>query len=112
MVDPKIMCRQHLLGEHVETHMFVGSLNKGKKLTGYVDAGFFEPRKLRERHDELAAEIKRRKWNHKSPLPLIETVPDELKDAEVNAEWSLTQLLSRCPECRNNYENLKTKHEP
>lgn len=104
MVDPEIMCRKHLLGEHLETHMFVGSLNKGKKLNGFVDAGIFEPRKLRERHDALAKEIKRRKWKHKSPLPLIEFVPLELRDATVNVDWSLTQLLCRCPECKLKYE--------
>jgi hypothetical protein len=26
MVPPKVMCRKHLLGEHVEIHMLAGSL--------------------------------------------------------------------------------------
>ena len=32
MVDPQIMCRQHLLGEHTEMHMFVGTLKRGPAL--------------------------------------------------------------------------------
>lgn len=27
MVDPKIMCRKHLLGEHLELHMLAGCIN-------------------------------------------------------------------------------------
>ena len=36
MVDPKIMCRKHLLGEHVEHHMFVGTINKRISIVGYL----------------------------------------------------------------------------
>lgn len=35
-VNPKNMCRQHLLGEHVECHMFVGAILKGISLSGYI----------------------------------------------------------------------------
>ena len=28
-VDPKLMCNKHLLGEHVEMHMFFGTIQKG-----------------------------------------------------------------------------------
>jgi hypothetical protein len=27
MVDPRIMCRNHLLGEHAEIHMFVWNID-------------------------------------------------------------------------------------
>lgn len=40
MVPPELMCRQHLLGEHVELHMFVGAINKGTSvvtLPGYCE---------------------------------------------------------------------------
>ena len=32
MIDPTMLCTKHLLGEHVELHMFVGTINKNKKL--------------------------------------------------------------------------------
>ena len=30
-VNPKLLCRQHLLGNHLEVHMFVGTLRRGGK---------------------------------------------------------------------------------
>lgn len=33
-INPRYMCRKHLLGEHVETHMLVGSLRKEKSVQG------------------------------------------------------------------------------
>ena len=106
MVDPKIMCRKHLLGEHVEHHMFVGSINKGTSMAGYLKAGQLEPAALQSRHDELVAEMLRRGYNHNTPLQ--PTVP-EFEKAEyfgtlINREASLVELLRRCPECRALYE--------
>ena len=37
MVPPSKMCRQHLLGEHVEIHMLVGTMRKGKSMQGFYD---------------------------------------------------------------------------
>ena len=37
MVNPEILCRKHLLGEHVELHMLVGWIIKGKSIQGYLD---------------------------------------------------------------------------
>lgn len=36
MVPPRHMCRKHLLGEHVELHMFVGSIKNGVRVEGYL----------------------------------------------------------------------------
>lgn len=72
MVDPKILCNKHLLGEHVELHMFIGSINKGRDIEGYVKNNLIEPSKLYQRHQELVNEMKRRGMNHKSELNLIE----------------------------------------
>ncbi len=36
MVDPTIMCRNHLLGEHVEIHMFVGTIDQGQSVRGFL----------------------------------------------------------------------------
>ena len=33
LVPPSHMCRKHLLGEHVELHMLLGTLKKGKSIT-------------------------------------------------------------------------------
>lgn len=40
LVDPRCLCDKHLLGEHVEHHMFIGTLRKNKSIQGYLDKGF------------------------------------------------------------------------
>ena len=60
MVDPEIMCRQHLFGEHVEHHMFRGSMRKGCRQDGYITNDLLEPLSLDKRHEELVIEMTRR----------------------------------------------------
>lgn len=61
------MCRRHLLGEHVETHMMVGSLLRGKNMEGFYH-GLIDTRLIRPRHDALVVEMLRRGYRHASPL--------------------------------------------
>ncbi len=42
LCDPKILCNKHLLGEHVEHHMFVGTLKAKKNVDGYVRNNLLE----------------------------------------------------------------------
>lgn len=70
MVNPKKMCRKHLLGEHVELHMFVGTIKKGISIQGYIDNGLVNPRMIKKRHKELVKEMERRGYNHNSPLKI------------------------------------------
>jgi hypothetical protein len=115
MVEPKIMCRKHLLGEHVETHMFLGTLRKKKKIKGYLNNNLFEPILLRQRHDLLVDEMKRRGMNHSSPL-IVTDEYDYLskKDlcTEIDKKKAKKDLLSRCEECRrmnDEYEEKKAR---
>lgn len=96
-VNPKIMCRNHLLGEHLEMHMFVGCLNKGKNLKGYLDKGLLEVHNLRKRHEELVKEMLNRGFNHQSPLPKFKIK----KLGKVNSKKSKKELLRRCKKCQN-----------
>lgn len=98
MIDPKIMCRQHLLGEHVECHMFAGCLNKGKSLKGYLNKNFFDPAALTERHNQLAEEIRLRGYTHNSPISEYTG-----KANPINVSKSLADLLDRCVECRKRH---------
>jgi len=104
MVDPKIMCRKHLLGEHVEHHMFIGTLKKGKRVDGYIKNNCFQPRSLFERHDALVCEMERRGYNHQSPITEEECdvchLPNEYQYWKIDDKQSLRDLLERCPECR------------
>lgn len=100
MVDPKIMCRQHLLGEHVECHMFAGTLAKGKSIQGYLDKGLVEVGSLSSRHDDLAKEMAWRGYSHNSPMPVIHC-PEM---GSVDEICSLKDLLGRCPECMARFQ--------
>ena len=55
MVNPRIMCRQHLLGEHVEIHMFIGTINRRKSVQGYLEKGLLEIHNLYNRHEDLVS---------------------------------------------------------
>lgn len=96
MVDPATMCRQHLLGEHVETHMLAATIRLGKRLDGYVANNLIETAALTARHDALAAEMMARGFQHRSPLDYTDT----LAVGTVNVDDSRKELLSRCAECR------------
>jgi hypothetical protein len=98
MVDPTQMCRQHLLGEHVECHMFRGSLLKGKSLGGFLEAGLLDSRQLSQRHDGLAAEMERRGYRHASPL--LSDFDADGAAGDVNAATAMHELASRCESCR------------
>ena len=104
-VNPKLMCNQHLLGEHVEHHMFVGTINKGKSIKGYIDKGLVEVHNLRKRHDEIAQEMNKRGFNHSSPLPEFE----HTFAGKVNREENLKELRKRCKRCRDIQRKLISK---
>jgi len=95
-IPPKVMCRKHLLGEHVEMHMFVGTIEKGTSIKGYLDNGLVNTGEIKTRHDLLAAEMVDRSYNHKSPLEQ----PKALIQSSVDVLANLKELARRCPECR------------
>lgn len=96
-VPTEMLCRQHLLGEHNETHAFVGTINKGISIRGYLDGGLLEMHTLRDRHEALAREMERRGYNHKSPLPAF----DERHEGYVDIAANKKELSRRCVKCRD-----------
>ncbi len=95
LVDPALMCRKHLLGEHLEMHMFAGCLLRGKNISGYIRNSLVEVHSIKARHARLAEEMVKRGYQHASPLP-------EFKDYQagsVDIEKSLQELRERCPDC-------------
>jgi hypothetical protein len=101
MIDPKKLCRKHLLGEHVETHMLAGTLNREKSIDGFVENGLVEVLSLQKRHDDLAAEMQRRGYNHQSPLPVVKFsyLSNEQRNAKVDVSKSEEDLRLRCDVC-------------
>lgn len=100
-VPPEVMCRKHLLGEHVEMHMFAGSIRHGRSIDGHIERGQVEVKHLRARHDELAEEMLRRSYLHRSPFPDME-IPD--LGGEVIEGVSLRELRRRCKDCRRSQD--------
>jgi hypothetical protein len=96
LIDPRLMCSQHLLGEHVELHMLVGSLNRGKRIDGFLRDGLVELRSIRRRHAELVVEMQRRGFRHQSPLPDFRAS----RAGSVDVLANLKELARRCHTCR------------
>lgn len=92
---PLLMCQQHLLGEHLEHHMFVTSLNKGNSVQGYIDGNLLCVQNLRARHDMVVEEMLARGMGHYSPLPEF-TV---FNTREIDVVESIVELVVRCPNC-------------
>ena len=101
MVDPRHMCRAHLLGEHVELHMLVGHLRRGRQIEGYIEHNCVEPRSLQARHRALAAEMQRRGYRHASPLLAVpRRTLARYAAVRVNRRLALRDLTGRCEACR------------
>ena len=106
MVDVATMCLKHLLGEHAETHMILGCLRNGSSLQGYYTKGLVELTSLVARHNQLAAEIEKRGYCHRSPLNLTWFPPVTLPKSggTVDPVKSLAELHRRCVTCKSRYE--------
>ena len=104
-VDPKILCTKHLLGLHCETHMFYGAMKKGISLRGYFEKNLCEPYALQEEHDKAAEELKRRGYQHNTPLIIDFSILKKYPDIKIDKEKSFFDLISRCPECKQNAKN-------
>ena len=79
--------------------MLAGTMLKGKSIQGFLDKKLVEPRKLVSRHDELVEEMKRRGYNHKTPLHL-NTAFFAYPDVGVSTKDSLKELRKRCKNCK------------
>ena len=99
-VNPEMMCRKHLLGEHFEMHMFVGTLLKNKSLDGYIKKGLVEVHNIEKRHRELAEEMVKRGFHHHSPIREFTSVTK----GKVDSEKNIIELRERCKECRKRGE--------
>lgn len=96
-LDPSLLCRQHLLGEHRELHGLWNILMHNKR--GYrqhpetkrwVDRQWA----LRQRHEALSVEIMRRGFQHHSPLPFLPSfIAQVVQDQFVHTIEEQVQIL-------------------
>lgn len=102
-VNPKYMCNQHLLGEHVEMHMFIGTIRRGKNIDGYIKNKLVNPCLIKERHNELVKEMIKRGMNHKSPMNDYEII--FCLNVPIDVKANEQELKKRCKNC------FKGKHK-
>jgi hypothetical protein len=111
MIDPRLLCKNHLLGEHNEIHKHRPSFVKKHSMAGRV--GQIEPLSMKSRHDELAKEMLRR-WpkenGHASPyeMPDLSYLPCEHRGSRVDTIESMRLAYKKCSECRENIEREKS----
>jgi len=104
MIPPHLLCRQHLLGEHKEIHMLIGTVNMGRNLGRFLTYRLVDTVQAHARHGVLVNEMRRRGYNHKSPL-LEYTRP--CPDCEtVDLQKSVSNLWDRCNECRDRMQSF------
>jgi hypothetical protein len=101
LIDPRLLCNQHLLGEHVELHMLAGSITRGRSVAGFVATGLIEVHSLYTRHTQLVAEMESRDMNHASPLPQVQL----WRAGAVDPARSLMDLTERCTGCAARIRN-------
>lgn len=111
MINPKCLCRKHLMGEHVECHMIAGTINKQKSINGFIKNNLIEPESIKKRHDILAEEMIKRNYNHKSSLiqPNIEYLSNFSKKYKINVESAKKDLYKRCEECKKRFLKFSNK---
>lgn len=111
-INPKLLCRNHLLGEHNEIHKhkhnFVKMHSIAKRIAPVVQ---IEPENMKARHDALVEEMLTRDYNHNSPYeqPDLSYLKPEERFAEIDIYISISDLLKRCPECEKRISNKITE---
>ena len=103
-IEPALLCRKHLLGEHRELHAVRSILTQDRK--GYAR----HPETLRwhgrlaalyTRHESLVAEITRRGYRHATPLDASLAQGYAVQDVFVDSpEQQVAILRSKGCDCR------------
>jgi hypothetical protein len=103
MLEPRLLCNQHLLGEHHELHTIASSVMKKRYnlIKAMEERGFIHVGSVRKRHKDLVREMVTRGMNHKSPMSLcckknLLTTPNL-----VDIDRNLRDLFGRCLSCRD-----------
>jgi len=95
-VNPKRLCRNHLLGEHKELHQLVGSILKKRSIKGHIEKGQIEVHNIKNRHKQLVKEMLLRGYKHNSPLKKFHS----FKAGKINIKKNQLDLAKRCKNCK------------
>lgn len=101
-IDPKDLCRQHLLGEHRELHGLWNILTKHGGAGGYshhpeTKRWVGKEKALYVRHNALVEEMGRRGYKHMSPLSEELALGSDLQDMYIDSLPIQKELLKNKP---------------
>ena len=103
MLPPETMCRKHLLGEHVELHMLLGSLRRGKNIDGFLAGKLVDPGACSGGTRSLCSKWSGAATGHASPLDEAECETLARRYGRtgtgIDAGANAAELARRCPEC-------------
>jgi hypothetical protein len=102
MINPRLLCAKHLLGEHGEIHKHRHNFVKQHRITKRISPVVqIEPESMEKRHNALVEEMIARGFNHNSPYtqPDLSYLKNEERFAKADLSTSVTDLKNRCPEC-------------
>jgi hypothetical protein len=105
MIDPKYLCKNHLLGEHNEIHKHRNIFEKKHSIKNRISPIVqIEPDSMSKRHDDLMNEMLRRGYNHKSNYiqPDLSYLNNTERYAKVDTNISINDLKNRCILCKKN----------
>ena len=111
MVEPSVLCKNHLLGCHYEIHKHRHNFEKHHSMTGRIfPIVLIEPDHMQDYHDKLVIEMIARGYNHKSEYiqPDISYLPIGQQHARADIEYNLKDLCQRCEECKKRIKGGKT----
>lgn len=113
MINERILCRDHLMGEHKELHMLAGHIRLGRRLGKYASEREVEPLSIHTRHAQISLEMLRRGYNHKSPLEHVslEGYPHHEQLASVDRAASFSLLIGTCDKCFQRWAGDQTERK-
>jgi hypothetical protein len=103
MVDTKLLCRKHLLGEHLEIHKFKHSFEKQHSMTKRIQLGQIAPTEMETRHEDIVKEMIKRGYNHQSPYTMPDISYIKEKD-NIDIDKNILDLMNRCEDCKKRIE--------
>ncbi|MCA9388719.1 pyrimidine dimer DNA glycosylase [Candidatus Berkelbacteria bacterium] len=96
-IEPKRLCRKHLLGEHRELHALWSIISNDKQgYRNHPETKRWEGKlpALLKRHDLLVVEMKKRGYRHNSPIDTQNLTGQEIQDVFVNTVDEQEKLLT------------------
>jgi len=115
MVDPTILCDEHLQREHWEIHQLadvcqgswdIKPLTAVKKVVGHAARGQVFPQYITARHNRLANHIDERGIGHDSPLSYSCPIEYDVTLTDAVIDQNRRDLSRRCEKCADRIDNL------